>query len=252
MLAILYYVYYLSISGILELPLPGETFKIKLISPNFASGARSPFRYAQEDCLGKNSKQSTVDQLRKASSADPYTFLVVSEGEKVMGIFAGSAGETTDRVVFLLGLGFCFFSVKFDGVSFFNGDCTFGTDAYAKTHAVTEVFGYNFCLSVDDLNGTFGTGSYTFSTTCTFFFVNFYNHSFYHVNSPLISKFDPFVPCNFCICYYLVSIILVVIPFPTFGWNVPGLSWFFRPDAVKINGCLSELPAQSPYFQVLL
>jgi hypothetical protein len=120
-----------------------------------------------------------VNQFRKAASADPKAFHIVPDGEEVVGVFAGPAGEAADGDVFLFGLGFCFFPIKFDGMSFFYRKCTFGTDADAETHAIAELFGYYLCFSVDNFNSTFGTGCDSFSAACTFFFINYY-HSFYH------------------------------------------------------------------------
>jgi hypothetical protein len=92
-----------------------------------------------------------------------------------MGVFAGSAGEAADGDVFFPGLGLCFFSIEFDCVTFFNGNCIFGTDAYTEAHAVTELLGYYFCFSVNDLNITFGAWSDAFSAASAFFFVDFYD-----------------------------------------------------------------------------
>ena len=61
-----------------------------------------------------------MDQLGKAASADPQALHFVSEGEEIMGVFSCSAGEAADGNICLLGLGFCFFSIKLDSVSFFN------------------------------------------------------------------------------------------------------------------------------------
>ena len=61
-----------------------------------------------------------MNQLGKAASADPKALHVVPEGKKVVGIFAGTAGEAPDGDIFLFRLSFCFFPVKFYGVSFFN------------------------------------------------------------------------------------------------------------------------------------
>ena len=61
-----------------------------------------------------------MNQRGEAAGTDPETLHFVPEREEVMGIFSGSAGEAADGEVFLFGLGFCFFSIKFDGVSFLN------------------------------------------------------------------------------------------------------------------------------------
>jgi hypothetical protein len=122
-----------------------------------------------------------VNQFRKAAGTDPEALQVVSDRNKITSIFACTAGKTVDGDVFLFWLSFCFFSVKFYSVSFFYRECTFRTDADAKSHSITKFFRYDFCLSIDNFKGTFGTGRNTFSAACTLFFINFYYHPFYHL-----------------------------------------------------------------------
>ena len=119
-------------------------------------------------------------QLRKTASTYPKTFHFVSKRHEVISVFSGSAGEAPDRDIFFPGLGFCFFSVKLNGMLFFNGNCTFRTNAYAEAHTITEFFGYYFRFSVNDSDSTFGARSNTFSTACAFLFINFYYQSFHH------------------------------------------------------------------------
>lgn len=97
------------------------------------------------------------------------------ERQEVTGVSAGSTAKTSNVDVFFPGQGFCFFSIEIDCVSFFNRDRIFGADAYAEAYAVTEFFGYYFCLSVNDLNSTFGARSDAFSAASAFFFFNFYD-----------------------------------------------------------------------------
>ncbi len=87
-------------------------------------------------------------------SAYPHALHFVPEGEEVAGVFASPAGKAVYGDVFFPGLGFCFFSIEPDCVSFFDRDCTFGTDAEAETHTVAELLGYNLCFSVNDFNST--------------------------------------------------------------------------------------------------
>ncbi len=62
----------------------------------------------------------TMNQLGEAAGTDPEALHFVPERKEIVGIFAGSAAEAVNGDVFFLGLGFCFFSIKFDGVSFLN------------------------------------------------------------------------------------------------------------------------------------
>jgi len=116
-----------------------------------------------------------MDQAGKTSSTHPDALHVVPEGHEIVGILSGSALEATDRDVFLFWLGLGFFPVKLNCVPFFDGESTFGTDTNAVAHTITEFFGYDFCFSVDYLNGAFSTGCNAFSTACAFFFIDFYN-----------------------------------------------------------------------------
>lgn len=150
--------------------------ELRLYSPSCASGERRPFRYTSF----RSSGLLTVDKLRKAASANPKALHFVPDRHEVMGVFTCAAAEAADGDVSLLWLGFGFFPVKFNGVPFFDSDCAFGADSYAKAHAVAEFFGYDFCFPVDDPDCAFGTGGNAFPAAGTFFFVNFYNHPFYH------------------------------------------------------------------------
>jgi len=81
-----------------------------------------------------------MNQFRKTTGTNPKTLQIMPERKEIAGVFTGSAGKTVNGTIFLLGLGFCFFQVKFYSVSFFYRECPFGANADAKTHAVTELF----------------------------------------------------------------------------------------------------------------
>lgn len=62
----------------------------------------------------------TMNQFRKAACTNPKALHVMPERNEIAGGFVGPTGEALNRNIFLLGLGFCFFTVKFDSVSFFD------------------------------------------------------------------------------------------------------------------------------------